>query len=144
MYKKCTFIRPYHSSFKRATIQKSDRLKSRKQVGQLFQKRQSVGAYPLRLFWGIRETVGLHPVNIGFSVPKRLHKRAVHRNRQRRLMQETFRLNKQLLYPALEEKGLALNLMLVYVGKEAADLETIQRKYQRLIHKLLIALNHSS
>lgn len=126
----------------RATFQKSERLKSRKQIGRLFQQRQSVGAYPLRLFWGVREGVeSAHPVSIGFSVPKRLHKRAVHRNRQRRLMQEVFRLNKEHLYPHLEEKGLMLNLMLVYVGKEAADFETLERKYRRLIAKLLTALN---
>jgi len=126
----------------RATFQKNERLKSRKQIGRLFQQRQSVGAYPLRLFWGIRTGVDTsQPVNIGFSVPKRLHKRAVHRNRQRRLMQEVFRLNKALLYPTLEKKGLSLNLMLVYVGKEAADFDTIQRKYHRLISKLLTALN---
>lgn len=136
-----TFALLYNSILMRATFQKSERLKSRRQIGRLFQQRQSVGAYPLRLFWGIREGVAApHPVSIGFSVPKRLHKRAVHRNRQRRLLQEAFRLNKALLYPALEEQGIALNLMLVYVGKEVTDFATIQRKYQRLIQKLLTAL----
>lgn len=126
----------------RATFQKSERLKSRKQIGRLFQQRQSVGVYPLRLFWGVREGLeATHPVSIGFSVPKRLHKRAVHRNRQRRLMQEVFRLNKERLYPHLEEKGLTLNLMLVYVGKETTDFDTIERKYRRLISKLITALN---
>lgn len=128
--------------FMRATFQKNERLKSRRQIGLLFQQRQSIGAYPLRLFWGVRTDVASpHPVNIGFSVPKRLHKRAVHRNRQRRLMQEAFRLNKALLYKPLEEQGLSLNLMLVYVGKEAADFDTTQRKYRRLIQKLLTTLN---
>ena len=30
---------------------KAERLKSRKQIGELFKNRQSVGAYPLRVFW---------------------------------------------------------------------------------------------
>ena len=125
----------------RATFSKQERLKSRRQIGQLFKARQSIGAYPLRLFWDIRTVEGLeHPVSIGFSVPKRLHKRAVQRNRLRRLMQEAFRLNKGLLYPPLQAHGQQLNLMLVYVGKEPSDFVTVQRKYRRLIDKLLVAL----
>lgn len=126
----------------RATFQQSERLKSRKQIGLLFKERRSVGAYPLRVFWGLREgSDSDQPVSIGFSVPKRRYKRAVQRNRLRRLLQEAFRLNKAPLYSALEARGLALNLMLVYVGKEASDFETVQRKYRQLVEKLLVALD---
>lgn len=125
----------------RATFRQSERLKSRKQIGQLFKERHSVGAYPLRVFWNVVPATAEAPaIKVGFSVPKRQYKRAVHRNRLRRLMQESFRLNKALLYPVLTEHNIHLHMMLVYVGKEPSDFATVQRKYRKLCDKLIPAL----
>lgn len=120
------------------TFSKEERLKSRKQIGLLFKNRQSIGAYPLRIFWA--ETTPNHspyPVAISFSVSKRVFKQAVKRNRHKRLMREAFRLHKQDLYSFLKQENKQLNLMLIYVGKEAVDFATIEKKYLRLIHKLM-------
>lgn len=125
-------------------ISKAERLKSRKQIGLLFQQRQSVGAYPLRVFWRLQtQTARTSPVSIGFSVSKKNFKRAVKRNRYKRLMRELFRLHKSSLYQFLEDKGWQLDLMLVYVGKTESDYQHLEKKYQQLLGKLIAALEQS-
>ncbi|WMX15884.1 MULTISPECIES: ribonuclease P protein component [unclassified Aureispira] len=120
------------------TFSKEERLKSRKQIGLLFKKRQSVGAYPLRIFWAEKECSNAsHPVSISFSVSKKIFKQAVKRNRHKRLMREAFRLHKQELYQHLNSGNKQLNLMLIYVGKEPSDFATVEKKYLKLMDKLL-------
>lgn len=120
------------------TFSKQEHLKSRKQIELLFKSRQSVGVYPLRIFWA--ETTpndSPYPVAISFNVSKRIFKQAVKRNRHKRLMREAFRLHKHQLYQKLNKETKQLNLMLIYVGKETANFATIEKKYLRLMDKLL-------
>lgn len=119
------------------TFSKEERLKSRKQIGLLFKNRQSVGSYPLRVFWAeTQREESKYPVAISFSVSKRVFKQAVKRNRHKRLMVEAFRLHKHQLYEQLKLENRQLNLMLIYVGKEPADFATIEKKYLKLMDKL--------
>jgi len=123
------------------TFSKEERLKSRKQIGLLFKNRQSVGSYPLRIFWAETDrTTSKYPVAISFSVSKRVFKQAVKRNRHKRLMVEAFRLHKHELYEKLNLETKQLNLMLIYVGKEPADFATVEKKYLRLMDKLFIKM----
>lgn len=120
------------------TFSKEEHLKSRKQIGLLFKNRQSVGAYPLRIFWAeTPPTDSPYPVSISFSVSKRIFKQAVKRNRHKRLMREAFRLHKHPLYEALRAENKQLNLMLIYVGKEESTFATVEKKHLRLMDKLL-------
>ena len=63
---------------------------------------------------------------MGVSVPKRNFKRAVDRNRLKRLMRETYRLQKHIVYDHLEEPYI---YMISYIGKE-------ERKYKELFVKM--------
>lgn len=123
------------------TFTKAERLKSQKRISRIFKHRQSVGAYPLRVFWAETEHQSDSPAATAFSVSKKNFKRAVKRNRFKRLMREVHRLNKHQLYNALEQQEKTLDLMLVYVGKEEHNFAMIEKKYGRLIKKLLEAIN---
>ncbi|GIM54724.1 hypothetical protein CAPN005_13710 [Capnocytophaga cynodegmi] len=58
------------------------------------------------------------------SVPKRQFKKAVHRNRIKRLIRESYRLQKHFLSEATSEKYV---IALIFTGKEMADYQTIYK-----------------
>ncbi|MDC0231258.1 ribonuclease P protein component [Aureispira] len=120
---------------------KSERLKSKKQIGLLFKNRQSIGMYPLRVFWAETDTQQpLYPAQVTFSVSKKTFKQAVKRNFYKRLMREVYRQNKHMLYQKLQKEKKSINLLLLYVGKEDSNYELIQKKYLHLIDELFAKL----
>jgi len=121
------------------TFTKQERLKSKKEIGLLFSNRQSVGAYPLRVFWAEVEPLedSPYPAKMAFNVSKKTFKQAVKRNRYKRLMREAHRLHKHKFYEKLEQETKTLHLMLIYVGKDKTAFATIEKKYLQLMDKLL-------
>ncbi len=71
----------------------------------------------------------------GFSVPKRLHKRAVARNLLKRRMREAFRLNKEILLPALQRNNQRLVIFVTYTRPFVA-------KYSQIAGALKAGLHH--
>ena len=71
------------------------------------------------------------------TVSKRKFKRAVDRNRIKRLMREAWRLEK----PALENRLIADEkqraIVFIFVGNEMPDYETVRLTIASLVHKML-------
>lgn len=116
-----------------------ERLKSRKEIENLFSRgSQSIGQYPLRLVWRpAMERRSQFPVQITTTVSKRNFKRAVDRNRIKRVMREAYRLNKGELYKALPEQEEQLAWMIIYIGRELPVSRKIDKAMQKLIRKFL-------
>jgi ribonuclease P protein component len=74
------------------------------------------------------------------SVPKKRFKRAVKRNRLKRLMREAYRLNKQEMLAKLEERQLQIHIAFNYVSDDELDFASVEKKMkvalQRLIDKI--------
>ncbi|MEL6274857.1 MAG: ribonuclease P protein component [Bacteroidota bacterium] len=114
---------------------RGERLKSRKEIQGLFGRQSmSLSSYPLRLIYTeMEEKRGNYPLQVAFSVPKRRYKQAVRRNRIKRLMRESFRLNKQLILNKLPTDAPQYAWMILYVGKEEMSYHYIDRKMRKLM-----------
>jgi ribonuclease P protein component len=78
------------------TLGKKERLKSRKLIGRLFEEGTSIKNFPFRLVYLSTEITSVFSVKASFSVPKRNFKKAVDRNRIKRLIREAYRLEKKM------------------------------------------------
>lgn len=120
------------------TYPKNERLKSKTTIGLLFSEGKSVSKYPLRLVYRIGETNQEEKIKIGVSVSKKYFKKAVDRNYFKRVLRETYRLNKHLLWDNLEEP---YSFMFFYQSKDRLTYEEINTKTIQLFEKFLQQLN---
>ena len=76
-------------------------------------------------------------VQAGFGAGSRHFKRAVDRNRIKRLSREAYRLQKQELISWLEAKGSHLAVFFIYTGKDFPDQATVTQKIGVILQKLV-------
>ncbi|SRR5690554_287510 len=113
------------------TYPKNEKLKRRKLIEKLFTEGKSVGKYPLRLVYMEVENAE-EPFQLSVSVSKKYFKKAVDRNRFKRILRETYRLNQHLLKENLTKPYV---FMLLYQSKDALPFEDIKQKTVELFEK---------
>ena len=118
------------------TYSKAEKLKSKTTIDLLFSKGKSVSKYPLRLVYLEGDFGDDLPIKIGVSVSKKHFKKAVDRNYFKRVLRETYRLNKHLLWDNLTTP---FSLMLLYQSKDQLSFEEINKKTIQLFEKFLEA-----
>lgn len=112
------------------TLGKEERLKSRKLIERLYQEGQSVKAFPLRMVYLQTEHTSNFPAQMGVSVPKRKFKHAVDRNRIKRLLRESYRLQKDIVYSAVDKPYV---YMISYLAKDEWSYADIEQKMKKLL-----------
>jgi ribonuclease P protein component len=121
---------------RRYTFCKDERLHLKRRIDALLAGGQSFISYPLRVIYRFSALEGEeHPARVAVSVSKKRFKRAVDRNRLKRLTRESYRLNKHDLH-ALVPPGEGLDLLLVYVGDAVADHLKIEKAIRGVIKKM--------
>lgn len=107
------------------TLSKQERLNSEKAISKLFLEGQSFVKYPLRVVY--KEQSDECEVNrILISVPKKRFKRAVKRNRIKRLIREAYRQNKEIIISAIGECK-KFDIAFVYVDSNLPNYNQIQQ-----------------
>lgn len=106
---------------------KKEKLKSRKLVDDLFATGKSVGVFPLRMSYKFLSCLNEEESNlqVGVTVSRKHFKRAVDRNRIKRLLREAYRLQKETLLSVLEDKKLKGFVFFLYVDKVLPKFETV-------------------
>ena len=128
---------------KKFTLNKNERLKRRKIIEQLFSEGRAVSAFPIRVQYKLVDELLAEPLQAGFSASSRTFKRAVDRNRIKRLMREAYRLQKAELEQALQTKQRRLALFLIYTGRELPEYALIKEKMDVVLKKLVQTITNS-
>ena len=120
------------------TYPKTEKLKSKITIDLLFSKGKSVSKYPLRLVF-VESDYGIpnnseQMLKMGVSVSKKYFKHAVDRNYFKRVLRETYRLNKHILIDNLDKK---YAFMFFYQTKERLTYEEINSKTIHLFEKFV-------
>jgi ribonuclease P protein component len=123
------------------TYPKKERLKSKTTIGLLFSEGKSVSKYPLRLVYLQAEADSEEKIKMGVSVSKKYFKRAVDRNYFKRVLRETYRLNKHLLWDNVEQP---YSLMFFYQTKDKLSYEEINTKTIQLFEKFIQQINKTT
>ncbi len=120
----------------RHTFHKAERIKSRKTIEKLFSGGNRLVEYPVMLVYATAPRPGAYRLQATFSVSKKKFKKAVIRNRIKRLMREAFRLHKSRYQTRYENTGETTALMFIYIGKEIPGYREVEEAVARLLKKL--------
>lgn len=113
-------------------LPKSERLSSMTAVRTLFAEGASGFVFPLRYMFLNKKSTS-PSIEVLFSVPKRYHKRANKRNLLRRRTKEAYRLNKGELTRFANERGIELDIALIYSTKDLLPYKTIENALRRIL-----------
>ncbi|RBW59888.1 ribonuclease P protein component [Tenacibaculum sp. E3R01] len=122
----------------RFTLGKEERLKSRKLIGKLYEEGKSIRVFPLRMVYIQTEHTSKYPAQVGMSVPKRNFKRAVDRNRIKRLLRESYRREKGMVYSEAKKPYV---YMISYIAREEWKYEDIEEKMSKLMSLFVAEIN---
>ncbi|HET9431561.1 MAG TPA: ribonuclease P protein component [Chitinophagaceae bacterium] len=140
---------------KRFTLGRDERLKSRKAIEQLFRDGNRFTLAPFRVFFQLSKEQPQKKVDapgalrgsmlqFGVAVSTRNFKKAVDRNRIKRICREAWRLQKNELKNTLKARGHFMQLFLIYTGRELPTYEVVSGKVSLILKKLLKQLNENN
>ncbi len=118
---------------------KEQRLKSRKQIEQLFAEGKQFSVFPFKVFWlplNKAETL-----QVAVAVSSRNFKKATDRNRIKRLMREAWRLQKNELDSIVLKNHLPVSVFILYTSKEIPGYNLVAEKMLQLIERLIKICN---
>lgn len=110
---------------------KKEKLKSKTRITQLFTEGKTLAVFPLKLIY-LKVDEQDAVIQAGVAVPKKNFKSAVSRNHLKRLLRESYRLNKAIVFNNTEGK---FAFLFLYLSKETLPFESVQRKMILLLKK---------
>lgn len=118
---------------------KKEKLKSEILIRRVFEDGKSISSYPLKLIY---LPINGHPkvkIQCGVTAPKRNFKSAVKRNRIKRLLRESYRLNKENIFNNIEG---SYAFVFLYLGKEMPEYEDVEKHMKVILKQFLIKVSN--
>jgi ribonuclease P protein component len=125
---------------KQFTLHKKQRLKSHKKIEKLFNSGLRFGVAPFRVVYQLEAATGLQ---MGVTVPSKIFKKAVDRNRVKRLTREAYRLQCKPLQNLLAQQQKGLSVFFIYTDKHLPDWELVRSKMPVILNKLMQIVNEA-
>ncbi|NOZ36093.1 MAG: ribonuclease P protein component [Chlorobi bacterium] len=116
------------------TFKSSEHLKSRKEISRVYKNGAPLYSDSFVLFFLKKENQKIHKFAV--SVPKKLFKSAVKRNKIKRRIKESFRLNKSVLYNFSQRTNVFFTIFIIYKNKELLPYKNINTEMIELLKKL--------
>lgn len=137
------------------TYQKKDKLKSRKQTQFLFSKGSAISVGPIRLLYTLetedaeefskeKSSKEKFPkgefqkgvLQAGVGAPSRHFRKAVMRNKVKRLLREGYRMERPAFMNAINIEHKRLNLFFLYTETKVLTQQEVQEKIKAVLQKL--------
>jgi ribonuclease P protein component len=128
----------------RNTFKKEEKLSGKKTFEVLMKHGEDFFSFPFRVKWMFTDAEISFPAQAAFAVPKRIFKKAVARNKIKRILRESYRRNKFFFYEALTKKNKRIRVLLIYTHKEAIELKESDAKIVLTLQKLIKAIDGSA
>lgn len=118
----------------RKTFTKQERLRSKREIDELFQNNQSIFIYPFKILYVNKIDEEHYGANVLFTMSHKKFKHAVQRNTIKRHLRESYRIHKVNLIQLLEQKKIHAHIAWIYVA------DTIL-SHQEIEAKMILSLN---
>lgn len=114
---------------------RKSRLYLKRDLDSLFKTKRLIRTFPFITYVASKPFESV-PVRMAVSVPKKRLKRAVDRNRVKRLVREAFRLHAPRFWPEGADCPETMHLLFVYQGAKLPDYDTVSDKIILTLQRL--------
>jgi ribonuclease P protein component len=120
------------------TLKRNERLKKKQIIQDLFTTGNTFHQYPITVLWKRTKDYEVSPVQVLFSVSKKRFRKAVDRNKIKRLLRESYRKNNNDFYQFLNNSENNCTLAIIYTAKEILPYFEIEKKIISVLKRLII------
>lgn len=124
------------------SLSKAERLTNKTLFEELLSSPYSFIKYPFRIIAKESTLPGEFPARIAISVSKKKFKRAVKRNRLKRLTREAFRCNKDSLYNHIAS-GKTIDILFIYIDHQLTEFPKVEKAMQTALAKIALHYNNT-
>ena len=110
---------------------KKERLSSKIDIEEIFKSKNTFTQDKIKVYWN-QNSSNTENVSVLFSVPKKIVSLATKRNKIKRLLKESYRINKKILKKTDKE----IHIVFVYLSTETPNFNTIEEKIKLILQRL--------